>query len=82
MNITHPVQLRASKQKTLKAFDSGGFQPVPLFYFFNAFCHQRNFQIGTTTDDGFHNRLLRAAQVNIADNFSVDFDFIRLKFGQ
>ena len=82
VNITHAIELREGEQKALEAANIGGFKPAPLFYLLNAFCDQRNLQIGAAADYRLHNRLLGPAQVDIADDLSVDFELIRLKPGE
>ena len=81
-NIANAVKLRTGKQEALEAADPGRFEPAPLLYFLDPFGHQGNFKIGAAADDGAHYRLLRAAEMDIADDFAIDFDFIRLEAGQ
>lgn len=68
VDITHAIELRAGEQKATEAANTGVFKPAPLFYLLNAFCDQRNLQIGAAADYRLHNRLLGPAQVDIADD--------------
>lgn len=79
MNIAHPVKLRPGKQKPLETANTGGFQPAPLLQLLNAFRHQRDLKVGAAAHYRSDNRLFWAAEMNIADNFPIDLDFIRLE---
>ena len=82
VDIADAIKLRPGKQESLKAADPGRFEPAPLLDFLDAFGHQGDFKIGAAADDGAHNRLFWAAQVDVADNLTVNFNFVRLEAGQ
>lgn len=81
-DLADAVKAGSGKEKALKQAYAHRLQPAPLLQGFDTFSHHRNAKILAAADDRGDNRLFGAANMDIAHQFRIHFDFIRLKTGQ